>query len=196
MALFDKIRKNKEEVEVISMEKEEFEAIVTENLYSQSDDLNTTLGKYKNLVSLSEKPLEKSLKPKLHDAMLVYVNSINPLTEKADILNFLTQTMQYTRTSTVNDALNVAAGLGIKAVKAASFIGDISTFGMTKGIMDQAEQLTKKALTTNTGELAAAWSMKLKEQIQLAKKTYGGLFGGDKAFINQLKSLEKQMAHK
>lgn len=63
-------------------------------------------------------------------------------------------------------------------------------------MMNQVEKITKKVLTTNDGELASAWEMKIKAQIQLAKKTYGGLLRKDKDFLNQLKSIENQLAHK
>ncbi len=198
MALFDKISQKKD-TETVLVDKEVIERLIAENKYEQSDSFATALQKYENLRKMIEQPAEKVAKQKLHDAMLVFANSIVLPTDKKDIIDFLVQTMQYTRTSTLNDAINVAADIGFKAAKTAHFLGNVATLGIASKVFDSAEKLTKKALTTNETELATAWTQKIETLLAAAKKQYGGnLFGGggDKDFMNQLDALKKQLENK
>lgn len=202
MAFFDKIKGKKntdvvtEDVDIVVMSKDEFNNIIDENRYTDGDNTDVIVNKYENIIGMDEKSMNNDMKSKRHDAMLVFVNSITLFTQKDDILEFLVRTMQYTRSNTFNDALHVVANIGFKAVKTAHVLTNIASFGLTSSMMNQAEKITKKVLTTNDGELASAWEMKIKAQIQLAKKTYGGLLRKDKDFLNQLKSIENQLAHK
>lgn len=52
---------------------------------------------------------------KLHDDKLAFVNSVVLPTEKSEIIDFLVQTMHFTRTGALSDAINVAANIGFKA---------------------------------------------------------------------------------
>lgn len=196
MGLLDKI-KQKKDVEAVVVAKDIIEKLIAENKYDQSDSVATVLQKYENLRMMSEQPTEKGAKQKLHDAMLMFVNSIVLLTDKKDILDFLVQTMHYTRTSTLNDAVNIAADLGFKVAKTAGMLGKVATLGMASKVLDDAEKLTKKALTTNDTELATAWTLKIEALLKAAKKQHGGnMFGGDKEFRNQLDAIKKQLDKK
>lgn len=196
MGLLDKI-KQKKDVEAVVVAKDIIEKLIAENKYDQSDSVATVLQKYENLRMMSEQPTEKGAKQKLHDAMLMFVNSIVLPTDKKDILDFLVQTMHYTRTSTLNDAVNIAADLGFKVAKTAGMLGKVATLGMASKVLDDAEKLTKKALTTNDTELATAWTLKIEALLKAAKKQHGGnMFGGDKEFRNQLDAIKKQLDKK
>lgn len=196
MGLLDKI-KQKKDVEAVVVAKDIIEKLIAENKYDQSDSVATVLQKYENLRMMSEQPTEKDAKQKLHDAMLMFVNSIVLPTDKKEILDFLVQTMHYTRTSTLNDAVNIAADLGFKVAKTAGMLGKVATLGMASKVLDDAEKLTKKALTTNDTELATAWTLKIEALLKAAKKQHGGnMFGGDKEFRNQLDAIKKQLDRK
>lgn len=196
MGLLDKI-KQKKDVEAVVVAKDIIEKLIAENKYDQSDSVATVLQKYENLRMMSEQPTEKGAKQKLHDAMLMFVNSIVLPTDKKDILDFLVQTMHYTRTSTLNDAVNIAADLSFKVAKTAGMLGKVATLGMASKVLDDAEKLTKKALTTNDTELATAWTLKIEALLKAAKKQHGGnMFGGDKEFRNQLDAIKKQLDKK
>lgn len=196
MGLLDKI-KQKKDVEAVVVAKDIIEKLIAENKYDQSDSVATVLQKYENLRMMSEQPTEKGAKQKLHDAMLMFVNSIVLPTDKKDILDFLVQTMHYTRTSTLNDAVNIAADLGFKVAKTAGMLGKVATLGMASKVLDDAEKLTKKALTTNDTELATAWTLKIEALLKAAKKQHGGnMFGGDKEFTRQLDAIKKQLDKK
>lgn len=196
MGLLDKI-KQKKDVEAVVVAKDIIEKLIAENKYDQSDSVATVLQKYENLRMMSEQPTEKGAKQKLHDAMLMFVNSIVLPTDKKEILDFLVQTMHYTRTSTLNDAVNIAADLGFKVAKTAGMLGKVATLGMASKVLDDAEKLTKKALTTNDTELATAWTLKIEALLKAAKKQHGGnMFGGDKEFRNQLDAIKKQLDKK
>lgn len=192
MALFDKFTLKSNET-TVAVTEEELNQILSDNKYDGADSLATYLQKYSNLCTFSEQPLEKRVQQKLHDAKLAFVNSIVLPTEKKDILDFLAQTMHHTRTGALNDAINLAANIGFKAAKTANTVGKVATLGLAGKVFDNAEKLTKKALTTKESELANAWTLKLQTLIRSAKDLYGGMFGGDKDFMRQIDDLKQQL---
>lgn len=192
MALFDKFTQKSKET-IVAVTDDELHQLIADNKYNEADSLATSLQKYSNLCTFGEQPLEKRVQQKLHDAKLAFVNTIVLPTEKKDILDFLAHTMHHTRTGALNDAINLAANIGFKAAKTANTVGKMATLGLAGKVLDNAEKLTKKALTTKETELANAWTLKLQTLIRSAKDLYGGMFGGDKDFLRQIDDLKKQL---
>lgn len=192
MALFDKFTQKSNEP-TISVTDKELNQFLADNKYVEADPLETNLQKYSNLCTFGDRPIEKRVQQKLHDAKLAFVNSFVLPTEKKDIIDFLVQTMHYTRTGALNDAISLAANIGFKAAKTAGAVGKVATLGLAGKVLDNAEKLTQKALTTKETELANAWTLKLEALIKSAKNLYGGMFGGDKEFLRQIDDIKRQM---
>lgn len=175
---------------------EDVEKCIEENRYAEGDNVEQIIKKYKRMYKMKNLSLDAQQTTYLHDAMLTFVNMIPVFTEKKDILYFLIHTVQYTRTRGIDDFINVATNVGFTVAKTASLVGRVATLGMAGEVLDRAEKLTKKALTTNDNELATTWEAKLNNQIDLAKSEYGGVWSGDKDFCNRLNELKKQMDRK
>lgn len=133
---------------------------------------------------------------KLRESLLIFVNSISLQTEKENILEFLIHSIHYTRTTTVNDALNVATELGLNAVKTANKVASFATLGIAGKVMDETEKLIQKSLLSEEAELAKVWEQKLTSQITLAKDKYCSMFGGDKEFASQIADRNRQLSTK
>ena len=195
MGLFNKKKESPDgsapEVPVFTNER--LDAVIGECKYDRNDPLPQMLGKYEQLIRTRSQVKDRAMSKKLRDAMLVFIGSIQLLREKESILEFLNQSIPYCRTDVLNNAVNLVAGVGFAAAKTVGFVGKVATLGVASKYINQAEDLTKKAIMSDAAELSEAWERKLHAQINLAKELYGGVFSSEKEFIRQINEIKTKI---
>ena len=195
MALFNKNKDNENDkpVEVPTVSAEVVKTQVDQNCYLESDDIETVFGKYEALCDLDMENLNKAQKEKVHSAKLLFVNSIKlPKEDKEGLLNFITHSLWYVRTSAAQDALKVVSKVGFTALKTVSVAGKVATLGIGSKVLNNVEKVANKAMTTDSLELVNAWRLKLDSAFAAAKKLEGSFLNKDKDFADRLKNLKEQ----
>ena len=195
MALFNKNKDNENDkpVEVPTVSAEVVKTQVDQNCYLESDDIETVFGKYEALCDLDMENLNKAQKEKVHSAKLLFVNSIKlPKEDKEGLLNFITHSLWYVRTSAAQDALKVVSKVGFTALKTVSVAGKVATLGIGSKVLNNVEKVANKAMTTDSLELVNAWRLKLDSAFAAAKKLEGSFLNKDKDFVDRLKNLKEQ----
>lgn len=171
---------------------EEVNSIINSNQYSANDTVEQTFQKYEILCDYTTKKLEKSDREKLHRAQLTFISSIIAPLDKETMLNLIAHTLPYTRKELSSKALKTAANIGKIVMKTISVTAKVATLGMAGKVVDNLDELTQKAIVTNSEELANAWRSKIESLLEDAKNLVGGLFSGDRQFKTKLSELSEQ----
>lgn len=171
---------------------EEVNSIINSNQYSANDTVEQTFQKYEILCDYTTKKLEKSDREKLHRAQLTFISSIIAPLDKETMLNLIAHTLPYTRKKLSSKALKTAANIGKIVMKTISVTAKVATLGMAGKVVDNLDELTQKAIVTNSEELANAWRSKIESLLEDAKNLVGGLFSGDRQFKTKLSELSEQ----
>lgn len=193
MSLFNKTKPSESPTETATVSTEELKAQIDQNRYSEDDTVEQLFGKYDALCLLEMENLDKPQKTMVHQAKLLFVNSIQPPKEdKQAVLDFIIHALPHARTSTAQDALQAVSKIGFGALKTVSVAGKVATLGMGGKVLDNVEKVANKALQTGALELVNVWRQKLETSFKNAKKLEGGLLSKDKEFANSLSDLRKQ----
>lgn len=193
MALFNKNKDDEKSIEMPTVSAEVVKTQIEQNGYLESDDIETMFGKYEALCNLDMENLNKVQKERVHSAKLLFVNSIKlPKEDKESLLNFITHSLWYVRTSAAQDALKTVSKIGFTALKTVSVAGKIATLGMGSKVLNNVEKVANKAMTTDALELVNAWTIKLDSAFAAAKKLEGSFLNKDKDFADRLKNLKEQ----
>ena len=198
MALFNKKKETLPLAEVPepavpAFTNEQIDAVIGECKYDSGDTVGQTLEKYRQLLRMRSEVKDRKMTGRLRDAMLIFVGSIQLQRDKESALEFLNQSLPYCRTDVLNNAVNLVAGVGFAAAKTVGIVGKVATLGFASKYINQAEDLTKKAITSESAELSEAWKRRLYAQINLAKELYGGVFSGEKEFIRQINEIKTKI---
>lgn len=171
---------------------EEVNTVIKSNLYAASDSVTQTFQKYEILCDYSSKKLESGDRDKLHRAQLTYISSISSPSDKETMLNLIAHSIPYTRKDLSSKALKTAANIGKVVMKTISMTAKVATLGMAGKVVDNLDELTQKAIVTNSEELANAWRSKVDSLFADAKELAGGFLNGDRQFKTKLSELSEQ----
>ena len=171
---------------------EEVNEVIHSNLYSASDSVTQTFQKYEILCDYSSKKLESGDRDKLHRAQLTYISRISSPSDKETMLNLIAHSLPYTRKDLSSKALKTAANIGKVVIKTISMTAKVATLGMAGKVVDNLDELTQKAIVTNSEELANAWQSKVNSLFADAKELAGGFLNGDRQFKTKLSELSEQ----
>jgi len=171
---------------------DEVNAAISNNLYSAGDSVAETFRKYDVLCDYTNKKIESADRTKLHRAQLTYIGSIASPADKDTMLDLIAHCLPYTKKELSSKALKTAAGIGFVALKAVSITAKVATLGIAGKVVDNLEQLTQDALTSNAEELSNAWRSKTDSLFADAKELAGGMFNGDRQFKTKLAELANQ----
>ncbi|MBQ3642393.1 hypothetical protein II906_10800 [bacterium] len=167
--------------------------LIEQNRYQEGADMETMFGMYNALCDIDLENLSKTQSDKIHSAKLLFVNNINlPKENKDELLNFITHSLLYIRTSTGQDALKVVSKIGFATLKTVSVAGKIATLGMGSKVLNNVEKVVNKAMTTDSLELVNVWRIKLYSAFKYAKELEGSSLNKDKHFVDRLNELRKQ----
>lgn len=193
MALFNKTKPSESPTETATVSTEELKAQIDQNRYSEDDTVEQLFGKYDALCLLEMENLDKPQKTLVHQAKLLFVNSLQPPKEgKQEVLDFIIHALPHARTSTAQDALQAVSKIGFGALKTVSVAGKVATLGMGGKVLDNVEKVANKALQTGALELVNVWRQKLETSFENAKKLEKETLSTDKEFSDRLADLRKQ----
>ena len=193
MALFNKTKPQNTTAETEMVSVEVLKAQIDQNCYSVHDTVAQLFGKYDALCMLEMENLDKPQKTMVHQAKLLFVNSIQPPKEdKQAVLDFIIHALPHAHTSTAQDALQAVSKIGFGALKTVSVAGKVATLGMGGKVLDNVEKVANKALQTGALELVNVWRQTLETAFKNAKNLEGGLLSKDKEFADKLAALRKQ----
>jgi hypothetical protein len=186
----------KEEKVQISLD--EVNEKISANLYDANDSYPRLVEKYNALLDLSAMPLDSNLKTKVHNAKLVFINSIVMPETKEGVIDLLSHTVPYSKTTLGGDVLKTLSSVGTFAAKSlmgsVGVVSSIATLGKSKEVVNKATGVVTKAMTTNEMDEIDAWKKKLLQIVSDAKKTLGGtLFNKDADFDKKLDALAKEI---
>ena len=165
---------------------------ISANLYDANDSYPHMVEKYNTLLDLSAMPLDSNLKTKVHNAKLVFINSIVMPETKEGVINLLSHTAPYSKTTLGGNVLKTLSSVGTFA---ASLMGSVSVVSsiatlVTEDVVNKATGVVTKAMTTNQMDEIDAWKKKLLQIVSDAKKTFGGT---DADFNKKLDALAKEI---
>lgn len=171
---------------------------ISANLYDANDSYPRLVEKYNTLLDLSAMPLDSNLKTKVHNAKLVFINSIVMPETKEGVIDLLSHTAPYSKTTLGGDVLKTLSSVGTFATKtligSVGIVSSIATLGKSKDVINKTQGVVTKAMTTNEMEEIDAWKKKLLQIVSEAKKTLGGtLFNKDADFNKKLDALAKEI---
>lgn len=186
----------KEEKVKISLD--EVNEKISANLYDANDSYPRLVEKYNTLIDLSAMPLDSNLKTKVHNAKLVFINSIVMPETKEGVIDLLSHTAPYSKTTLGGDVLKTLSSVGTFTAKSlmgsVGVVSYIATLGKSKEVVNNATSVVTKAMTTNQMDEIDAWKKKLLQIVSDAKKTFGGsLFNKDADFNKKLDALAKEI---
>ena len=116
MALFNKNKQKEEPEEPKAISTEEIKTIINQNCYSEADNIEQLFGKYDVLCMLDAGDLDKQQKTMLHNAKLLFVNSILPPKEdKQQLFDFVVHALPHVKSTTAQDALQAVSKIGFTA---------------------------------------------------------------------------------
>lgn len=200
MSLFNKTKSQNEPTGTVTVSTEELKAQIDQNRFSGNDTVEQLFGKYDTLCLLEMKNLDKPQKTMVHQAKLLFVNSIQPPKEdKQEVLNFITHALLYVRPSAQKDALQNVSKLASSALRTVTKLGtDLGGFGEVmelveeSDVMNGAGKIVNKYIHTQAGELVNVWRQKLDAAFANAKKLEKETLSTDKEFSDRLADLRKQ----
>ena len=187
----------KEEKVKISLD--EVNEKLSANLYDAADSYARLVEKYNTLLDLSAMQLDSNLKTKVHNAKLVFISSIVMPETKEGVIDLLSHTAPYSKTTFTGDVLKTLSSVGTFATKtligSVGIVSSIATLGKSKDVINKTQGVVTKAMTTNEMEEIDAWKKKLLEIIKEAKKMAGSAltFNKDKDFSDKLDAFAKQI---
>lgn len=200
MSLFNKTKPQNEPTETVTVSTEALKAQIDQNRFSGNDTVEQLFGKYDTLCLLEMANLDKPQKTMVHQAKLLFVNSIQPPKEdKQEVLNFITYALLYVRPSAQKGALQSVSKLAFSALKTMTKLGtDLGGFGEVielveeSDVMNGAGKIVNKYIHTQAGELVNVWRQKLDAAFANAKKLEKETLSTDKEFSDRLADLRKQ----
>ena len=169
------------------------------NLYDAADSYARLVEKYNTLLDLSAMPMDGNLKTKVHNAKMVFISSIVMPETKEGVIDLLSHTAPYSKTTFTGDVLKTLSSVGTFATKtligSVGIVSSIATLGKSKDVINKTQGVVTKAMTTNEMEEIDAWKKKLLEIIKEAKKMAGSAltFNKDKDFSDKLDAFAKQI---
>ena len=167
---------------------------ISANLYDANDSYPRLVEKYNTLIDLSAMPLDSNLKTKVHNAKLVFINSIVMPETKEGVIDLLSHTAPYSKTTLGGDVLKTLSSVGTFTAKSlmgsVGVVSYIATLGKSKEVVNNATGVVTKAMTTNQMDEIDAWKKKLLQIVSDAKKTFGGT---DADFNKKLDALAKEI---
>ncbi len=172
---------------------------ISANLYDANDSYPRLVEKYNTLLDLSAMPLDSNLKTKVHNAKLVFINSIVMPETKEGVIDLLSHTAPYSKTTLTGDVLKTLSSVGTFATKtligSVGIVSSIATLGKSKDVINKTQCVVTKAMTTNEMDEIDAWKKKLLEIIKEAKKMAGSAltFNKDNDFSDKLDAFAKQI---
>lgn len=183
----------KEEKVKISLD--EVNEKISANLYDANDSYPRLVEKYNTLIDLSAMPLDSNLKTKVHNAKLVFINSIVMPETKEGVIDLLSHTAPYSYTTLGGDVLKTLSSVGTFAASlmgsvSVGVVSSIATLGIPEEVVNKATGVVTKAMTTNQMDEIDAWKKKLLQIVSNAKKTFGGT---DADFNKKLDALAKEI---
>jgi hypothetical protein len=185
----------KEEKVKISLD--EVNEKISANLYDANDSYPRLVEKYNTLIDLSAMPLDSNLKTKVHNAKLVFINSIVMPETKEGVIDLLSHTAPYSQTTLGGDVLKTLSSVGTFAASlmgsvsvSVGVVSSIATLGIPEEVANKATGVVTKAMTTNQMVEIDAWKKKLLQIVSNAKKTFGGT---DADFNKKLDALAKEI---
>ena len=185
-------KRDSKENSLPALSKKDIQESVVANKYVEEDDVTAVFDKYIALCELYDNVTDREGKNKVHQAQLLFINAIQAPKEKNEILEMISNTILYVKSSLGQDAMRAASTIGFTALKIVKFAGAAATLGMANKALTKAEELANKAMRTDAEELTKAWRSRARVLFDAAKKMTGGMFNEDKAFAMQLKELKKQ----
>ncbi len=187
----------KEEKVKISLD--EVNEKISANLYDANDSYPRLVEKYNTLLDLSAMLLDSNLKTKVHNAKLVFINSIVMPETKEGVIDLLSHTAPYSKTTLGGDVLKTLSSVGTFAAKSlmgsVGVVSSIATLGKSKEVVNKATGVVTKAMTTNEMDEIDAWKKKLLQIVKEAKKMAGSAltFNKDNDFSDKLDAFAKQI---
>lgn len=182
----------KKEDKPASINSDEVNVAICNNLYSASDSIVETFQKYEVLCDYTNKKIGKNDREKLHRAQLTYISSIASPAEKDTMLELIAHALPYTKKNLSSKALKTATNIGFVALKAVSLTAKVATLGIAGKAVDNLEQLVQQAIVRDAEELANAWQSKVDSLFTDSKELAGGMFNGNRQFKTKLSELSEQ----